>query len=187
MISPRTDRKAILIAGSLSLCLLATAAWFYGYLADSYAVAQAAADDAARCVQLAVEIRDLQQQPSLAQLQELQLQELTQRIERAAQQSNITLENLIRIWPEPAKRVGDTPYKRKPTQVLFHSVTLPELVGFLQQLSTQDAGPQVTRIRLTAPHDEETGDRWSAEVTLTYLIYAPKITTNDRPEFDGHL
>ena len=29
-------------------------------------------------------------------------------------------------------------------------------------------------IRLSAPRGEETGDRWTVETTLTYLVYDPK-------------
>ena len=179
MVIQQTDRKALFTAGGTAACLLVVTLWFSGYLADSRATAQAAIDDARQCARFVADIRNLRHQPSLAESQELQLQELTQRIESAAKQSRISLDSLVRIWPEPAKRVGDMPYKRKPTQVLFHRVTLPDLVGFLQHLSNQDAGPRVTRIRLTAPRGQEMGDQWSAEVTLTYLIYAPKITRYD--------
>ncbi len=179
------ERKALFTAGGLAACLLVVTLWFNGHLADSRAAARAAVDDAQQCARFVADIRSLRHQPSLAESQELQLQELTQRIETAAKRSRISLDSLVRIWPEPAKRVGDTSYKRKPTQVLFHRVTLPDLVGFLQQLSAQDAGPQVTRIRLTAPRGQEAGDQWSVEVTLTYLIYAPRITKDDRARAVG--
>ena len=79
----------------------------------------------------------------------------------------------MRIWPEPARRVGDTAYKQKPTQVILHKLTLQQLIRFLHTLTGPDTGLHVASLRLTTPRGHDTTNIWNAETTITYLIYAP--------------
>ena len=133
-------------------------------------------NDTVRCGQLARQIRALRTQPTRVQSQELQNTEFSQRIETAAKKAGIARQNLIRITPDPARQIDRTPYKRKPTRVSFNRVTMPQLVAFLLELSAEEAGPEVTRLRLTEAGTNNNKEVWIAEVTLTYLIYAPKLT-----------
>jgi hypothetical protein len=70
-------------------------------------------------------------------------------------------------------RVADSAYLEKPTTVQLRTVSLSQLVDFLCQLSGGENGPQVKALRLTTPHLTEDDNRWSVELTLTYLIYSP--------------
>lgn len=175
--APEHRRHAIL-AAALAAALLLSAAWMYADLAERRTMAQHAAEDVAACEQLAEQIRDLRRQPSLARSHEMEHQELTRRIEAAAQAAQLPAASLVSIAPAPAQRINRTPYKRKSTQVQFTGVTLPQLVRVLGSFAAEEAGPKVTQLRLAAPRDQQSGDRWSAEVTLTYLIYAPTSQRN---------
>ena len=168
-------RRNLLMGAALGLAIVLSVLWLYGDLSDRRAVAMQATSDAAVCQRLADQIRALQTKPSLAQSHELEHQELTRRIESAAQQAGVPATSLVSIVPESAQRINRTPYKRKPTQVQMTNVTLQQLVGVLGPFAAEQAGPKLTRLMLAAPRgaDELTGNRWSADMTLTYLIYAP--------------
>ena len=167
------NQRSLILAGLLALSLLATTAWSYGQLRRNHAAASIAASDLAACQKLAAGIRDLGRQPVVAQSQQIQLNELTRRIEQSTKAANIASDRLIRIWPDPVNRVGNTPYQRKSTQVLFRRVTLRQVITFLHTISARKGGPQATRIRLLAPRDDAIGNLWTAETTLTHLIYSP--------------
>lgn len=177
---PKLDQRTIVLIGLLAMGLIVTAMWSYGRLNESRSAATAAAADLATCGQLAAGINQLGRQPARAGSHEMQLNELTRRIERSAKSAQIPPDSLIRISPDPTSRIGDTSYQKKSTQVLFRQVTLRQIITFLHTVAAQDAGPQTTRIRLVTPRDQKTGDRWTAETTLTYLIYDPRIKAADR-------
>ncbi|MBI1368397.1 MAG: hypothetical protein GC162_07050 [Planctomycetes bacterium] len=179
--SKLVERRHTVMAAGLFAALLSVGAMIYGHMAEARAAAVTAMSDAKACEELASEIRSLRERPSLAKSQELAHQELTQRIEAAAQSAGIGVQSLIRITPEPARRVTQTAYERKPTQVVLRDVKLPQLVAFLEQIGAEDAGPQVTRLRLDAPAEQDGGDQWGAELTLTYLIYSPEANRTRSP------
>lgn len=166
-------RRHILVGIALGLALGLSALWMYGDMAQRRAAAVWSASDAATCQRLADQIRSLRDQPTLAQSHELEHQELTRLIEAAAQQAQVPAASLISIVPESAQRINRTPYKRKPTQIQMTNVTLSQLVAVLSPFASQQAGPKLTRLSLSALRDSSVTDRWSAQMTLTYLIYAP--------------
>ncbi len=177
---PNADHRPLILVGVLGLVLTITAAWTFGRLSDRRSAAIGAATDLADCRRLATQIQQLGRQPALAGSGEMQLNELTRRIERSAKSAQIQPDSLIRISPDPASRVGNTAYKKKSTQVLFRGVTLRQIMTFLHTVAAQDTGPQTTRVRLVAPHSDDAGDRWTVETTLTYLIYEPKTKATHR-------
>lgn len=174
MTRPALKRQTLMLAAGAALVVFVSLIWAYGHLAEARAAADYALGDTGQCRQLAGQIKTLRIQPSRVQSQELQNQEFNQRIEAAAQKAGIPRQFLIRITPEPARRIGETDYKRKPTRINFTRITMPQLVAFVQALAAEEAGPDLTQLNLAATHAHEPGEPWIAELTLTYLIYAPK-------------
>jgi len=169
------DRKTILCMGGLALGLIVAVLWSYGQLRTSHAAAEMAATDLAACRRIVHRMQSLNTQPTMAHSRQIHLNELTRHIEQSTKNAQIAPDSLVRIWPDPAIRVGDSPYQKKSTQVLFRQVTLRQFITFLHHVAAQEGGPRATRIRLFTPRGIESGNRWTAETTLTYLIYAPKI------------
>jgi hypothetical protein len=165
-------RRGMLL-GVLAAGLLVMVGCCHWQLGAARAAAAAAADDTADCERRVLRIRQLRGKPTLAGLQEVEMTELARKIEQTALAKQIPAQSLLRVSPEAARRLGDSPYKEKPTQLVLRMVTLRQLIGFLHAVSSEGCGLQVKSIRLTAPREQEIGDRWTAEVTLTYLVYAP--------------
>jgi hypothetical protein len=102
--------------------------------------------------------------------------EITQMIDAASQKAKIAPAKLVRITPNPPRRVGESVYKEKPTQILLKEVTLSQVVEMLYDLS-QGENPLIPKsIRLTTPRNQDTGNLWDGEIVLTYLIYDPPET-----------
>lgn len=128
------QRPVVLLLGLLVVSLLA-AGWAYQQLSVQYDAARAAASDWSHAEHVGEQIRQLRLRPVIAGEQELQQAELAKRIESAARGAQMSSTQVVRIWPETARRVGQTSYKEKPTQLLLRSMTLRQLVTFLQALS----------------------------------------------------
>jgi Tfp pilus assembly protein PilO len=176
-------RQTLLVVLLLVLSSVAVL-WSYAVMADRQRAAQRAARETTLCRQLADRIEQLRHRPSLAGSQELATSELAKLVEQAATASQLSADNLVRIAPEPARRIGEGPYKEKPTQVLLRNVNFRHVLKFLHTLSKPSTGLSVRQIRLTAPREQEAVDRWAVEATLSYLVYAPgsdSTLATDRP------
>jgi len=165
-------RKAtlLLIAGVLAGIVLS---WCYGDMARARGAAKRAAADLVECGRMAAAIENRSRQPAKASEHEQLAAETTGLIETAAKDADIELHSLIRISPEPPRRLGDTVYKEKPTQVFLKDITLKQLVGLVHNLLTSKNNLEVKALRLAAPRPDDTADNWTAELVLTYLIYDP--------------
>lgn len=183
-------RPLLMLAAAVALLLLACA-WSYGVLASSRQAALEASDDLATCRKLATRIQALRQKPSVAGTRELEPTELSKQIEEAAKGAGIPAERLVRVWPEQARRVGNSPYKEKPTQVLLRGVSVQQTVTMLHALASSDSGLQVKSLRVIAPREGERADGWTVETTVASLIFAPGgdaatrrgDSSDSRPEF----
>ena len=170
----RSNHRSLILWGSLAAMLMALSVWHYFGLINAKKMAVQTVEDLVACRHLASRIQSLSQQPVRAGTQEFRFKELISQIEKAAQTAVISPDSLVRIWPEPARRIGDTPYQQKPTQILLRQVSLEQVVKLLHSLAFSDLGLRVDAIRLTSPRGEETGNTWTVEATLTYHIYVPK-------------
>lgn len=126
-----------------------------------------------QCQSLAARIIALNDRPAVAGPTELLANEITQKIEQAAQKAQIDANQIVRIWPEPTRRIGNSVYKEKNTRVLLRHVTLPQLLPFLHAFNASDAALRVMSARISAPRDQQVGDLWILEATLTQLVYDP--------------
>ena len=180
----RRDRLllAVLAAGAL-LALL----WSGSHLSDSRRAAAEAAEDLGACRELAAKVEVLRRRPAMAEGQGLRETDLHRRIAAAAGAADLPADALGRIESEPSRRMGEAPYREDATRVYLYHVTLRQLFTFLHALANGPAGAgeaaaaapsgsglRVKSIRLSAPRGEETGDRWTVETTLTYLVYDPR-------------
>lgn len=165
-----------------SLCILGAALLifinliaFQLYRSQRQAAMQAA-DELIVCRKLIADIQAMQQKPSLTAANPLQTSELTRRIEQAGQAAGFLTGpngNLVRIWPEPARQVAQSPFQQRPTRIVLRQVSLKQVIQFMHRLTENDPTLRWQNIRLSAPRGEETGDRWSVEATLVYDVFVP--------------
>lgn len=167
-------RQTLLLVVLLSALLVFTTAWSYGRLSDSRANAAIAAQELSECRALAEGIKQLSHKPTLAAENEIATGQLAQRIESAARSASLPVESIIRLSPEPARRVGRSPYEEKPTRLHLRSVQLSQLLPFMHALTDTQGGLRIKTIRLSAPREDAATELWNADLTLTYLIYAPQ-------------
>jgi len=165
-------RKATLLLIAAGL-LAAVLGWCYGAMARARTTAQHAAADLVECRRMAAAIENRSRQPAKASEHEQLATETTGLIEAATRDADIEPRSLIRISPEPPRRLGDTVYKEKPTQVFLKDITLKQLVGLVHNLLASKNNLEVKALRLAAPRPDDTTDNWTAELVLTYLIYDP--------------
>jgi hypothetical protein len=163
----------------LKLCLLLLAGlaaadlWIWFELTSARSSAVAATSNRAYCQQLATRIRGLREAPAVAQSQAIAASELVRRIERAMASAELAPDRLGSVLPEAPKRVEDSPYVERPTNLQIRSVSLRQLVSFLHAV-TSDSGLRITSIRLAEPREETAVDAWNADVTVSYWVYSPK-------------
>lgn len=170
-----TRMRVWLICLLVLLGILALAASARKQAAKDRAV-QAQADVAAVAGVLQ-EIDRLKNRPSLAGAQEIQLSELARQIEQSAVAAGVLQANIIRIYPDPDRRLGESPYVEKPTQLMVKNVTMQQATTLCLTLKQKIPGLWVKSLRLSAPRGGEGGDDWSVESVLSYLVYAPNAAT----------
>ncbi len=175
----------------LSLVLTAAHSW-----AELNRQRDALAHQSARltdCRRLGDEVRSLRERPPVAGEREMKHTDLAHRIETASKAAGVRPDQVLRIWPEAATRVGESPYKRRPTQVILQALTLKQTLTFLHAVAIREgdghADLHVEAVRLTAPRNDSPApphkgdatsdsqaspEAWNIEVTLCHLYLAPK-------------
>jgi hypothetical protein len=146
-------------------------------LKESRASAIQATANLEKCRQLSAQIAALSERPVHASLGETASAIFVRRVEESASKAQIEPAKLMRIDPQPARRIGDTSYLEQPTFVDLKQVTLAQLVTFLEECTAGDTKLTVTALRLTAPRENlptADSESWSVEVTLTQLVFSPQ-------------
>lgn len=172
-------RPLILFA---TMCALLVMVAVYGFLrmAALRDQAKAAAEDLGECRRMAERIRALSRRPQVAAEQERLSAETSRLIEEAAKSAGIPSGAILRITPGTPQRVADSAYKESPTRVLLKDVTLEQLVKLLHAVASDPDGLYPKSLRIAAPRKDDTGALWTAEIEVTYLIYAPLRTQKPR-------
>jgi hypothetical protein len=173
-------KRLIALLMILTFGLLAANGYGGWALMQARSNADIAIADAARCRSLSNQIVALKTKPTIAGTREQAQEELTARIEAAAKIFGITGDNLASITPEPAQRLADSVYLEKPTTIQLRQVTLAQVAGLLCRLATDGTGLRIKSLRLSAPPQSGNTDVWSAETTITYLIYSPQPTVSNK-------
>src|SRR5688572_26022647 len=127
MSRPMTRREFGLMLACVAAGLLTLVSWSGYRLAAAKDAAAESARGLADCQRHAANIEALRGGPAAAGATEPAADELNRRVERAAQTAGLPQGAVARIDPEPARRVGDTPYRESPTQVRLRRVTLRQL------------------------------------------------------------
>jgi hypothetical protein len=164
-------RRALLI-GLLISMLAVAALWSWDAMASQRRLAEQAAADLGDCRRLAGDIAELRGKPAVARTEDVGVRALGDRIETSAAEAGLSGSWLEGVYPQSARREGDSPYMTKPTVLAVRAVTLGQLAAFLYHL-TEDPALSVADLRLRSPHGETSRDQWDAEATVSYLIYSP--------------
>lgn len=174
--SPTVRQTTML--GLLAFCLAGVAANRWMFLQASRTTAQQAEDDLQDVNRVAGYITAMRHRPAIAGSREIEIEELSQRIEQVAKEAHVASGSIVRIWPEPARRVADSPYLEKPIQVLLRNVDLKQIMSFLHGASSGSQALSVKSLRIVTPHHQDEAALWTAEVTLAYLIFQPPPSGN---------
>jgi hypothetical protein len=170
MITP-SKRHAILL-GATGLIVLAAAISSLNWMWQQCEAAQVAADETAACRQLASTIESLRAAPKVASTGDQGIEELGARIKAAMLQAGLSEAALEGVFPQSARRLGDSPYLQKPVALALRGVSLDQLATFLYHL-TEGSALSVRDLRLRTPHSDVARNLWDADATLTCLQYDP--------------
>ncbi len=171
-------RKIVLITAMLVM-LGGAAAWSFGWMLEQRELARLDAEDLAACRQLAESIAKLRQQPAVAASEAMDVQELGTRITVASQQAGLA-DQLQGVFPQPVRRMGDSPYVQKSTTLSLRGVSLVQIATFLHHL-TLDSGLNVRDLRISSKDAGPGGSLWDAEADVAYLIYQPTQSPRRQP------
>jgi hypothetical protein len=163
------NRRMRILLLLLAVLLAGLAVWAWQDLSASRQAAETAWADLAACRSAAAKIQAYRRRPTLATDTERLASETTRLIEQAAKKAEISADDLQRISPESSRRIGDTVYREKPTQVLLRKVTV-----LVYDMVAGEAGFTARSLRLSAPREADGGNTWSADLVVTYLIYDPQ-------------
>ena len=166
------NRKYFIYA-LIIVTLLISVAWSYSFMAGREKAASGTRADLERCVQIINQLQILQQKPKLASDHERLSSETTGIIENAARSAGIAPGSILRITPQPQRRINDTAYKEKPTGVTLKGITLREFFAMASTLAVDENSLDIKSVNITAPDINDTGDRWNVDLVLTYFIYDP--------------
>lgn len=127
------------------------------------------------CRALATKISELRQSPSHARASTRSTDDLASVIEKAAADAQLARDRVVRIDPQPPKRVAKSDYLDQTTEVELLNINLRQLVSFLFNLAASDSGLNVSTLRLQVPHSDnaDSAETWLADIVLTQRIYAP--------------
>lgn len=160
--------SAVLLVGNLLA---------YLELRASQTCARAAADSLAECQAIAADIATLRRQPSKVTLQAHSVTELSSQVEQAMKFAQLPANCLVRVDPQPARRMTASDFKEQPTSLELRAVTLKQLIQFLHKLESNGAGLRTKSLQLAASVKiaaDGAAETWNVQVVLTSLIFAPK-------------
>ena len=167
-----THARPVLLTGLMLVLLAAVAVWSTCWMLTQRARAQAASEELNECRALAETVRRRRLRLTAADDEAMASQELSRRINQALRQARLRQEALKSKDPKMARREAGSPYLLMPTALVLQNVSLREVATFLHVL-TEDSPLKVRDLRLRGVRDEATEDVWTADVTVTYLVYAP--------------
>lgn len=168
-------RRELMLLGMTLAALLTTTIWSYGKLNGAHRRAMEDGVAYRQSEALAVQIATLRDQPTLADNNALQIEDMTRRIADAVDSASLDQNRLIAIEHQQARRIGRSAYLEEPTRLTFRDVTLRQTLTMLDELTRRDSRLRVTYLRLAAPRQDSATDTWTVDATVTYLIYEPLV------------
>lgn len=174
MVIPKPPR-VVFLSGLLAAGLVCINAWAYSRLKEQRAAVADAAEELHQCRRLAATLGRLQGPSVPAGSKPIQPNDMIRWIEQSAQHAQVSMDHLVKIWPGPVKRIGNSRLKQAPVQLQLRSVDLQQLITLLHHLASEAHGLQITAIRLAADQDNPQGEElWTAEATVTYVFDEPQ-------------
>lgn len=167
--------RPVILVGVLLVLLALAAGWSTLRMLDRAQAARTAAADLAAYKQLASEIERLRDNDDVKQLggdAAAREQLIADRVTQAGQKLGLRGQWWQDTIHKNAQRVGNTSYVRKPAVLYTSGLTLDQLTALLHEL-TYDSPLTAQELTLRTPPGEDPGDRWDANITLTYLLYEP--------------
>lgn len=118
------------------------------------------------------EIDRLNQKPRVAALVADTAGDINRRINTACEVSGLVAKNVVNLaLPEEA----GSEYSRRNTTLIIEAATLAKLVLFAQAIEDTEAGLSIKSLKLTPSSPRTTTEeQWTANLTLTQLIFSPK-------------
>jgi hypothetical protein len=145
----------------------------YSFMANQKRTASNAESNMNKCNQIFTQMKTLQQKPQLASDSKYDPAETTGLVEQAANSAGIRHGSILRITPQPFRRISKTAYKEKSTNVVLKGITLKQFVTMINTLGTNASTLKLKSITLVAPSTKDTGRKWNVEFVLSYLIFDP--------------
>ena len=167
---PSSNRNRVMLS-VIFIVLTIAAIWNTSLMYSEKSHARIARQDLNSSNELASDIIALKNQPTLVFAQAMEVQELGERLDAALKLAEAT-NTLGSVTPRSPRRVGESPYIHKPTELRLNGLSLNQLVTFLHHL-TSDSSLTVSDLRLVQPTQPAPRFVWNAEATVSYLIYSP--------------
>jgi hypothetical protein len=168
-----TAAKLRMLFMAVVLPFIGISLWYYGRNTSRL---ESAIGNLRGCQELAADIIQARQAPQKARLETWSQDDLGTVVEKAAADAQLPPDRVLRIDPQPPKRLGRTDYLEQATEVELMNTTLRQLVDFLYNVTRNDDQLEVATLRLRMPHDGADATKpelWLADVVLAQRIYAP--------------
>jgi hypothetical protein len=132
--------------------------------------------DARTCRDLASEMTALRELPQFAVLEAESVETIFGHIQRAVESALLPPKSLVRVQPSAPSYLGDSSYRIRPIRLELEEVTMRQLITFAHHLVDENRGLTVRDLEFWHAGTDSSsapGERWSAELTLTQLIFSP--------------
>jgi type II secretory pathway component PulM len=135
---------------------------------------QTAQTELAQATKMTSEIERLNNAPRIASLEMESPDEISQRITAALKQLKSSATSLQSVDPQPPRRIANSEYQIRATEVELGQVKLNDLARFITALTKGGQGLEVRDIVLSETRNaSKTAETWLARLTLTQVIYSP--------------
>ncbi len=153
----------------LAVCVVVAVTWSFTALLDG-------SDDAARAAAdystVQVSARHLEAARTAGGTSRTTAAELPTKLDQAMKTAEIDSEDLVRITPQPPRRLGTTGLREMPSQLVFRQLTLAQVLTFITALSPAGSELTVRDLHLTLPGETVgtgTDAGWNVELTVSYV------------------
>lgn len=164
----------LMFLGMSAICF-----WSWQQMLEQRRIAQLTANDQLECQALCDQITRLRTATQNRRPDE-EMNTLVEQIQQAAGQAAMPMSHVQRIRPSTERRIGQSPYVEKPTQLSLSNIKLPLAVAFLHHLATRQPDLQIQSLRITEDRRNASSDQWQIEVGLASVIYSPPANPSTR-------
>jgi len=169
------SRRSTYILGSIVVVAAIAAIAAFAHMRHQQVAADAQQADLRQTLRLLDELQKSGKSSGRIAMSRLDGGDLNRRIREAATNAGIS-DRLASIEPNRPARLGESDYNELMVFVRFDNVNLRQLGGFMHRLSAIDPGCRIKSIELEAPPEASEDQRWTSDLTLAYLSYAPRET-----------